>query len=1142
MDRQQAARLISTTFQNPFERSRFINFVSDLLNRIEDAPFVYKGNYIPDAFAQYVSTLERIGKYSDGEHSVDVLIVTLKKDTSIERARTMQRNFIARYLNGSRGGTLKDAALVAFVAPDSPDWRFSLIKMEYRIEQGGNGRVKVKEEFTPARRWSFLVGANEDSHTAQSRLAPILANDEHNPALKELEEAFNIERVTKEFFEEYRNLFLWVKEELDRIVQAEAKIRRDFESKQVSTVDFAKKLLGQIVFLYFLQKKGWFGVTRDGQWGTGSRQFLRELFEKKHSGYDNFFNDILEPLFYVALCQDRSYIDDYYDKLNCRIPFLNGGLFDPINGYDWVHTDIMLPDQVFSNKVITKKGDIGNGILDVFDRYNFTVKEDEPLEKEVAVDPEMLGKIFERLGAITPDKFDEWAAAVRSGNTAKENQANKKLGVYYTPREIVHYMCQQSLIYYLCRELGSNPPVYQEFGIDQTQFVGNEVEIGQLNLMSQQGGVTKADIETLVCHSEGVIENEANVVKLGKETITYRHRLPESIRMQAARIDQKLASIKVLDPAIGSGAFPVGMMTEIVKLRMVLSMFIDDNKTPYDYKRHCIQNSLYGVDIDCGAVEIAKLRLWLSLVVDEEDIKQIKPLPNLDYKVVCGNSLESVEARLEHSKAFMELETLKKRYFDETIPGQKGKEKARIEELIRSLTGNKARFDYKIFFSEAFDHKGGFDVVIANPPYVHSGSIKEFKDNLKKEFSTFFCGTADLYTYFYKRGIGVLKSGGHLCFISSNKFMRGSYGKNLRMLLTSEATPRVVIDFGDLPIFEATTYPSIVLVEKKRPTKDEKALAATFTEESQLECPEKTFLEKGFAMPVKALKAEGWTLEEPKILALMEKLRKAGTPLSQYVNGRFYYGIKTGLNEAFVIDDATRAKLIAEDPKSAELIKPWLRGRDIKKWKTEWAGLYLITIASSANEEWPWSKEKSQKNARSLFDRAYPAIHHHLSQWEKKLQKRDDQGQFWWELRSCAYYDAFGTQKITWGNLATEPKFAIDFSQNYVSAPAVVMPTKDVYLLAILNSPICEWLIGQQAATRSGGFLEYKPMYVGQIPIFPASSVQKTAITSLVTRILANPESPFVLRIEAEMNRLVYQLYNLTLEEIALVESGHGVG
>lgn len=1037
MDRQQAARLISTTFQNPFDKGQFVNFVENLLNKIEDASFVYKGNYIPDSFAQYVSTLERIGKYSDGEHSIDVLVVTLKKDTSIERARTMQRNFIARYLNGSRGGALKDAALVAFVAPDSPDWRFSLIKMEYLIEQSTSGRMKVKEEFTPARRWSFLVGAHEDSHTAQSRLAPILADDAHNPTLKELEEAFNIERVTKEFFEEYRGLFIWVKEELDRIIRSEVKIRSDFESKQVSTVDFAKKLLGQIVFLYFLQKKGWFGVARDGQWGMGSKQFLRELFEKKHAGYGNFFNDILEPLFYVALCQDRSYIDDYYDKLNCRIPFLNGGLFDPINGYDWVHTDIMLPDELFSNRLITKKSDTGSGILDVFDRYNFTVKEDEPLEKEVAVDPEMLGKIFERLGAITPDKFDEWAAAVRSGNTAKENQANKKLGVYYTPREIVHYMCQQSLIHYLCRELGSSLPVYQEFGIGQTQFVGNEVEVGQLNLMSQQESITRADIETLVCHSEGIIENEANVIRLGKETVTYRHRLPESIRTQATRIDEKLENIKVLDPAIGSGAFLVGMMTEIVKLRTVLSTFTDGNKTSYDYKRHCIQNSLYGVDIDCGAVEIAKLRLWLSLVVDEKDIEVIKPLPNLDYKVVCGNSLESIEARLEHSKAFIELEALKSRYFDETIPGQKGKEKARIEEVIRSLTGNKERFDHKIFFSEVFDHRGGFDVVIANPPYVRQEAIKEMKASLSKEFGRFFCGTADLYTYFYKQGLQQLRPSGHLCFIAPNKFMRANYGKNLRTLLSTEAAPRVVIDFGDLPIFEATTYPSILLVEKRRPTKDEKTLAATFTEESQLERPEKTLLEKGFIMPIKALKTEGWTLEEPRILALMEKLRKAGTPLGQYVNGRFYRGILTGLNEAFVIDESTRTNLIAEDPKSAELIKPWLRGRDIKRWKAEWAGLYLITIASSANQKWPWSMEKSEKNARILFGKAYPAVHHHLSQWEEKLRKRDDQGQFWWELRSCAYYKGFEAFKIIYPDIAQRSEFTWDESKSFLGNTAL---------------------------------------------------------------------------------------------------------
>ena len=379
MDKQQAKHNIQEIFENPFERKRFIGFIKNLLNRVEEAPFSYQGQFIPDAYRQYISTLERIGKFNDAEKRIDILIIKLQKETSLERARTMQRNFVAWYLNGSRGGELKEAALVAFVSPDGEDWRFSLVKMDYKFAQTQTGRMKVKEEFTPARRWSFLVGANENSHTAQSRLVDMLANDEHSPTLKKLEQAFDIETVTKEFFIEYRKLFIRTKEELDNVVKNDAKIKADFEAKSVNTVDFAKKLLGQIVFLYFLQKKGWFGVGRDAEWDTGSKHFLRELFEKKHGDYKNFFNDILEPLFYDALRNDRSHDDHYYSRFNCKIPFLNGGLFDPIGnngGYNWVHTDICLPDSLFSNKNKTKEGDIGDGILDIFDRYNFTVRED----------------------------------------------------------------------------------------------------------------------------------------------------------------------------------------------------------------------------------------------------------------------------------------------------------------------------------------------------------------------------------------------------------------------------------------------------------------------------------------------------------------------------------------------------------------------------------------------------------------------------------------------------------------------------------------------------------------------------------------------------------------------------------------------
>ena len=423
MDNPAAGKLIRDTFQNPFDRDRYSYFIKNIFNQLDTSKnFINRGNYIPDAFKPYVHTLERIGKYEDPEgKKIDILIVHLKKQTSLEQARTRQRNFIAWYLNGSRGGVLKDAALVAFYTDNPDDWRFSLIKMDYRLSETKSGKVRARQELTPARRFSFIVGLNEYSHTAQTRLIRLLEDDRPHPTLNALEEAFSIEKVTKEFFEKYRALFLELKEALENIVARCEPVRKDFDSKGVDLTNFAKKTLGQIVFLYFLQKKGWFGVARDNPWGTGPKNFLRLLFDRRK--YGNFFNDILEPLFYEALARERD--QDYYSRFDCKIPFLNGGLFDPLNDYDWVHADILLPDELFSNGCKTKEGDTGTGILDVFDRYNFTVKEDEPLEREVAVDPEMLGKVFENL---------------------LEVKDRKSKGTYYTPREIVHYMCQESLI------------------------------------------------------------------------------------------------------------------------------------------------------------------------------------------------------------------------------------------------------------------------------------------------------------------------------------------------------------------------------------------------------------------------------------------------------------------------------------------------------------------------------------------------------------------------------------------------------------------------------------------------------------------------------------------------------------------------
>lgn len=1194
---QEARRIIADTFNQSYDEARFRYLIRNLISGVEElSSHPITGNMIHDSFSKHVSKYTRIGKYTDPDgNRIDVLTVHLKREAARDRARAVQRNFVAHYLNGGRGGVLRDAAIVAFYTDDPADWRFSFVRMDYKTEQDEKGKVRVKSELTPARRYSFLVGKYEPNHTAQQQFAGLL-REEKSHSLAELENAFRIESVTKKFFEEYKGLFLKLKEELDGLVERDGAIRVDFAEKQVETTNFVKKLLGQIVFLYFLQKKGWLGVGRDESgkfknWGSGPKDFLRKLFNKKIGpGYENFFNDVLEHLFYEALAYPRE--NDVYTRLDCKIPFLNGGLFEPIAGYNWQETNILLRNETFAE------------IFETFDNYNFTVREDEPLEKEVAVDPEMLGKVFENLLEVVD---------------------RKSKGAFYTPREIVHYMCQESLISYLDTTLNGKEDE------EQTQL--------ELDAEDPRRTIPRSDIETFIRTGEIFVENDQRVATEGKESKTYSWLMPAGIRENALSIDEALETIKVCDPAIGSGAFPVGVLHEIVKAREVLTTYVGDNKerTRYNFKRHAIQESIFGVDIDPGAVEIAKLRLWLSLVVDEDDYHTIKPLPNLDYKIMQGNSLfeeyqgiklfddrlitsdysenkqtvemankrlaslqkeylelhqkgrlnqaekktlkmaikkqtslisslyegddatvglfhfgsdafrTADELKLLHHKIFevshkaakdglrKQIEELEWRLIEETLKEQ-GKEKALAEVQGFRKSSHKPFFIWKLHFSEVFQEKGGFDVVIANPPYVRQEAIKELKPELKKSFGAFFCGTADLYTYFYKRGLEILKPAGHLCFIAPNKFMRAGYGKNTRVLLGSEATPMVVIDFGDLPIFDATTYPSILLLENRLPFAKEETQAATFTDVAQLTRLEETLATVGFTMPIASLKAEGWNLECHVIMSLMEKLRKAGTPLGQYVQEKIYRGVLTGLNEAFVIDEATRSQLIANDPNCTKLIKPWIRGRDIRKWQTEWARLYLVTVASSANHKWPWSKEKLEAKARPLFEQAYPSIHRHLSQWEDKLRKRDDQGKFWWELRSCVYWEEFEKPKIMYAEISTEGKFLLETEGYYSDTTTYILASSSEYLLGVLSSKLFTYMFSKTSSEISGGFFRWKRQYMEQIPICATSETQQAPIKERVKKILANPASPHVPRLEAEIDRLVYELYGLTEEEILLVE------
>jgi hypothetical protein len=709
-----------------------------------------------------------LGNYEINEYTnIGIFEVELNEKVNIARNRVALRNLINDITKQVAG------AMVVFVQGDK--WRFSYISKR-KVKNAAN---EIEDKQTAPKRYTYLFGKNEKALTAAIRFDKLIQKQKENIfqflSLDDFEEAFSVEKLSKEFFKNYKEIyedfvqFLTGKrygkkgnKYVEQVIhEPNWQLTSIFSKDEKQARDFCKRIMGRIVFLYFIQKKGWLAVKQEKKWGEGNPDYLYDLF-RKSKNKDDFYARELVSLFFTRLNNE----DSENKAREERFPYLNGGLFD--DSHDRKYNKLFLPEEIFERLFTT------------FNNYNFTVYEDAPDEHTVAVDPEMLGHIFENL-----------------------LEDNKDKGAFYTPKEIVHYMCKESLKAYL-------------FAHPDLHIVENELG--------------KSSIEKIIQQQE-LNTNET-----------------EFAEKYAYKIIDALERVKICDPAIGSGAFPMGLLQEIFNAQIYLQELKGFKKgvTDADIKKHIIEESIYGVDIDAGAVDIARLRFWLSLVVDEQEPQ---PLPNLDFKIVCANTLiplgklsgNDMEAKA--SLAVKELEKIRHDFFnvssEEKLKIERKFKKVQTDLLsLRELT-TKENFDIytKLYEFNPFDFESlpcswfdpwwmfgvkGFDIVIGNPPYV---DIKALKPDVVKTLFKLYptaINRINLYSVFIEKAYSLLNEQGTLTFIVPNSLLiNDSYAK-IRKHIVKDL--QQLIKLPDSIFENAIVETIILLVNRGLPTNDVKSL------------------------------------------------------------------------------------------------------------------------------------------------------------------------------------------------------------------------------------------------------------------------------------------------------------------------------
>ena len=944
----------------------------------------------------------------DDGRSLGLFIFEVADNIQIARNRKGLRDIAIKYVDQD----IVHGALVFYYSENQADYRLTFVSKQTSLNDDGSFETKA----TAPKRYTFLLGANEPCTTAANRLLELINKKKYGSVyLDDVKEAFSVERLNKDFFKGYKEQYFKF---LD-LIGKESKDNRDY----------VKKLLGRLVFLQFLQKKGWMGVPADrNDWEGGDKNYLYNLIQN-YKGHDRLLSDVLEVLFFNTLNENRS--DDIADPIlgdNIKIPYLNGGLFDKD---DLDKKDIDFPYAYFKE------------LMEFFGMYNFTIDENDPDDAEVGVDPEMLGHIFENL-----------------------LEDNKDKGAFYTPKEIVQYMSQENIAQYL------------KTHTDETLHPSIDALIKR-RVVSE------------------LLQNKAS----------------------ATAVYNLLQKVKVCDPAIGSGAFPMGVLNVLYHARLLLYGFTKPTQefSPANIKREIIQNNIYGVDIEKGAVDIARLRFWLALVVDE---MQPEPLPNLDFKIMQGNSLLERYCGVDLSDilksddlfiraAASDLSNKLNNYFLLTDHDEKWNCHVEIMNIVSNcilaanpqapniqIDGNDQFFLWHTWFADVFE-KGGFDVVIGNPPYGAKLSQSE-KSIYKELYSDVHMRTPETFCYFTSLAFRLCNksSSAIVSYIVPNNIFFQNENEKTRELLSLENMLVRAINLGD-NTFENADVPTCIFVAKAKKEKNYEIAYSDYRDYNVKKIEwdksiENIRVEKLQTVPAMVIGMSNTDID------ILNAIRNSGITIDSIAE-EMASGISSGGDRIFKIDVDT----VNNHNIEYSILRPILVGSDINKYSIDYSGDKIIYTTRETNiSEYPFTKE-------------------YLYQFIDKLSQRSEckKGILpWFALNRNRYEGLFVEPKIIMRQTSDSIITTFDSDGYFVLDSILVLKIEDSinygykFISSILNSKIVDYLYKKLTQEEGRTFAQVKPINVRKLYVPKASETEQNLMSILYDYMayLRNPQKQSV--------------------------------